>query len=148
MSRPAAAAKRLAVLASLCLPTALAGCGETVQFEGRIFDMLGVNDTSKRRDSAVPERAPLVLPPNARALPAPGSVAAAPSEDMNWPDDPDERRRAIAAADKKTKKFDAAKALQGQAQPGFLDRMIKRKKEEEQVGDVPEPEAGDPQVVR
>ncbi len=150
MSRPAAAAKRLAVLASLCLPMAFAGCGETVQFEGRVFDMLGVNDTTKRRDNAVAERAPLVLPPNQRALPQPGSIAAAAGQDVNWPDDPDERRRA-AAKTRQKKKLDASKAVEGRdVQPGLLDRMMKGKQaqQEEEVEAVPSPEAGDPQVVR
>ncbi len=151
MSRRRATAKRLAIAIALCLPMALAGCGDTIQYEGRVFDMLGVNDTTKRRDNAIAERAPLVLPPNARALPQPGTIAAVPGENMNWPDDPDERRRAVAVADREKKKLDASKAVEGRdPQPGLLDRMWKRKKEQEveEAVDVPSPEAGDPQVVR
>jgi hypothetical protein len=118
------------------LPLALAGCGETVQFEGRVFDMMGMNDTSKRQENSVPERAPLVLPPNAKAasLPAPQSQAAAAEENMQWPDDPDERAKAMEAAEKKKQAIDPSRAADSRYAPqrGLLDRMWNRRGDDEE----------------
>jgi hypothetical protein len=128
--------KTVLLAGASALPLALAGCGETVQFEGRVFDMMGMNDTSKRQENSVPERAPLVLPPNAKAasLPAPQSQAAAAEENMQWPDDPDERRKAMEAAQKKQSKVDAVKAVDSryEPQPGLLNRMWNRGGDDEE----------------
>lgn len=84
----------------------LAGCsGGGVEFEGKIFDMVGLSDLGKpRKDPKVTTRAPLVVPP-APKLPEPGAreTAAAPE---NWPvDEREVRARELAAAKKKLKNY-------------------------------------------
>ena len=66
---------------SLFLPlilavTLLGGCGfGDVQFEGKVFDAVGLSGQQARReDPKVKARAPLVLPPDAK-LPEPGKRA-------------------------------------------------------------------------
>jgi hypothetical protein len=80
--------------AALAAAFALAAC-DRVEFEGRVFEAVGLAGNQKTEAKDVPTRAPLVLPPN-RSLPPPGtpSVAAAPSD---WPDDPDERAKMAAS---------------------------------------------------
>ena len=84
----------------------LAGCSGAdsgVELNGKIFDAVGLTGVGKK--SAEPnlaERAPLVPPPRTDALPAPGS-ATIDAGHMAWPDDPDKRRAALAAADKNSK---------------------------------------------
>ena len=78
------------------------GCGG-VQFEGKVFEAVGLtNDSSNREDAKVPVRAPLVLPPK-RSLPTPGRPQQAATP-QNWPDDPNERIRQAALAEKTKKK--------------------------------------------
>jgi hypothetical protein len=69
--RPNAAA--LAV--SLCLTLGAAGCAmDDVQFNGGVFDAVGLSDASKKKsgEPKLAERAPLVVPPTLDNLPAPG----------------------------------------------------------------------------
>lgn len=77
------------------------GCGG-VQFEGKIFEAVGLAGEPEREEKTVAERAPLVLPPK-RTLPPPGrpQQAAAPE---NWPQDPNELQRQAALAKKKKKR--------------------------------------------
>ncbi len=69
----------------------LSGCaGQEVEFEGKIFDMVGLSGDRQQKDKQMEARAPLVMPPD-KQLPKPGpkEQVAAPN---NWPVDPDERR--------------------------------------------------------
>ena len=73
----------------------LSGCSDGIDLNGKIFDVMGISPTAqdaRRREPQLAERAPLVMPPDANHLPAPGSgqVAAA---DQAWPDDPDDRKK-------------------------------------------------------
>ena len=52
----------------------------TSQFNGGIFDAVGLNDTKKVGDPKLAERAPLVVPPSLDRLPPPGE-APAPTAD-------------------------------------------------------------------
>lgn len=84
----------------------LGGCSAgDVQFEGKIFEAVGLNGQQARSaDPKVKERAPLVLPPKAD-LPAPGKRVAA-GDDTLWPDDPDlARKRQISLAEKERQKY-------------------------------------------
>jgi len=71
---------------------ALSGCaGQEVEFEGKVFDMVGLSDVGKpKQDKQMEARAPLLLPPS-KQLPKPGSKEQVASPN-NWPVDPDERR--------------------------------------------------------
>jgi hypothetical protein len=57
------------------LALGVAGCGtDDIQFNGGIFDAVGLNDTKKSGDPKLAERAPLVVPPSLERLPAPGEA--------------------------------------------------------------------------
>lgn len=57
------------------LALGVAGCGtDDIQFNGGIFDAVGLNDTKKSGDPKLAERAPLVVPPSLDRLPAPGEA--------------------------------------------------------------------------
>jgi hypothetical protein len=69
---------RLLKAAALVVPLslALAACSaDDVEFNGGIFDAVGLSDTSKvkAKEPKLAERAPLVVPPTLDKLPQPGS---------------------------------------------------------------------------
>ncbi len=58
---------------------AIAGCSsDDIQFNGGIFDAVGLNDAKRSGDPKIAERAPLVVPPSLDRLPPPGEAPAAP----------------------------------------------------------------------
>ena len=60
-----------------CLTLGIAGCGtDDIQFNGGIFDAVGLSDAGKTRggDPKLAERAPLVVPPSLDRLPPPGEA--------------------------------------------------------------------------
>jgi len=77
----------------------LAGCGGGVEYNGAIFEALGVTNKPPEGPKDVPTRAPLVLPPSA-SLPEPGprQTAMAPAD---WPDDPQLRAEAEQAEEER-----------------------------------------------
>ncbi len=61
---------RAALLAAAFAATlALGGCGG-IEFQGKVFDYMGVSGDRKEPDVRMAERPPLLLPPNTKALPA------------------------------------------------------------------------------
>jgi len=77
----------LPVLAA-CLTVGIAGCGtDDIQFNGGVFDAIGLNDAKKSGDPKLAERAPLVVPPSLDRLPAPGE--APPPSQIAGINDPD-----------------------------------------------------------
>jgi hypothetical protein len=79
----------------------LAGCGgvDGVEFNGKIFDWLGVSPAAleaSRREPKLAERAPLVMPPNTNRLPDPGSGQPPSIDQASWPTDPEQRKLAAA----------------------------------------------------
>ena len=76
----------------------VAGCsGQDIQFEGKVFDAMGISGPAARpKDKKMAERAPLVMPPQSQ-LPPPGERVAA-AEEMNWPKDPELAAKAKQAA--------------------------------------------------
>lgn len=81
------------------LVLALAGCsGDDVQFEGKVFDLMGMNNATQR--SAEPkmrERAPLVVPPSLDRIPEPGAPAESLSADLAALNDPDRAKKTSRA---------------------------------------------------
>src|SRR4051794_33258402 len=80
MSHPLNRAGAILVCA---LALAVSGCGtDDVQFNGGIFDMVGLSDDAKAKnahgDPKMAERAPLVVPPTMDHLPPPGEGRSAP----------------------------------------------------------------------
>lgn len=78
------------VLAGL-LAVSLAGCGgfDGVELNGKIFDAMGVNNTSAPREPKMAQRSGLVVPPSTEALPAPGSGQSTAAADVAALQDPD-----------------------------------------------------------
>lgn len=79
----------------------LGGCGG-VQFEGKVFEAVGLGDKPKQQEQKVADRAPLVLPPK-RELPAPGPAQRIASPEQ-WPRDPNEVQKQQAAQKKRKPK--------------------------------------------
>ncbi len=77
-------------VALLSIPLLLAfgasGCSmDDVQFNGGVFDMVGLSDAARTNNSSEPKvaaRAPLVVPPSLDRLPQPGSEEAAENSDI------------------------------------------------------------------
>jgi hypothetical protein len=71
----------------------LSGCSDGVDLNGKLFDVMGISPSAqeaRRSEPQVVERSPLVMPPDSRLLPAPGS-GQAPAAQL-WPDDPEARK--------------------------------------------------------
>ena len=80
ISRPLNHAGAILVCA---LALAAGGCSsEDIQFNGGIFDMVGMSDSARAKanngDPKIAERAPLVVPPTLDHLPAPGGDQGTP----------------------------------------------------------------------
>ncbi len=76
----------------------VSGCGfGDVEFNGAIFEAMGLNNNGPREEPKLPPRAGIVLPPDTEQLPEPGSTqVAAPPPGEAWPVDPEERKVAAA----------------------------------------------------
>ena len=94
--------KPLSVVVLACALGACSGADSGVELNGKLFDVVGLSGVGGKRsgEPRLAERAPLVPPPRTDALPAPGGVSPQPSH-MAWPDDPDRKRQAQAAAQEK-----------------------------------------------
>jgi hypothetical protein len=77
------------VLLSLVL--AMGGCGgvDDVQFNGKIFDAIGMNSSTKSTEPKMKVREGLVMPPNVDRLPEPGKPAESVAADVAALNDPD-----------------------------------------------------------
>ncbi|MDA7947335.1 MAG: hypothetical protein MPJ78_07645 [Hyphomicrobiaceae bacterium] len=87
--------KHLIVVPTLAVAALLAGCaGDGVELQGPGFEALGLT-SKKKAEPKVPDRAPLLLPPDRARLPEPQqATAAAPPQ--NWPTDAQEVQKAEA----------------------------------------------------
>ena len=84
-----------ALLASV-IGFGLAGCSaDDIQFNGGIFDAVGMSDSTKTKskEPKLAERAPLVVPPSLDRLPEPGSTPP-PDTAIAGIKDPDEAKTA------------------------------------------------------
>ena len=73
----------------------LSGCADGIDLNGKVFDVIGISPAAQAVKNVEPkmaERAPIVMPPDASKLPAPGS-GQTPVAELVWPDDPDQRKR-------------------------------------------------------
>jgi len=136
----------LSLLAACFLALALGGCGG-IEFQGKAFDYIGLSDVGKQQeDVRMTERAPLLVPPNTRHLPPPGSPAVTRAD---WPADTDKERRRLAAlrkAEEEKKEAAAEPNTPYAGKPKLLDKMLGKSKtsvEDGEVVDVPEPDPGD-----
>ena len=101
---------RAGVLLSLALGLSACsgGLGDTgIQFEGKLFKAIGLGGSSKKDEAKLTDRAPLIVPPDTKKLPVPGSrqqeIAA-----QAWPDDPDQRKIRLAKQAAKKRKVACA----------------------------------------
>jgi len=138
ISCPGRAALLAAALASTL---ALGGCGG-IEFQGKIFDYVGLSGDRQEPDPRLAERPPLLLPPDTKALPPPGSGVAVATAREDWPQNPELVQKQIVKAKEaeKSKEEAANDPINPYAgKPTLLDKWLGRKKEPEQVDDVPEP---------
>ncbi len=141
---PKIAAKAIGLIAGACAVLSLSGCGG-IEFQGKLFDYAGLSGSGNKADPRMTERSPLMIPPDHRRLPPPGTPAiAAP----NWPVDSDiARKQVIAAKEKEDIKRESAidPTNPYAGKPSLLDKMLgKSKAEEEEERDaVPEPAQSD-----
>jgi hypothetical protein len=92
--------KPMRVLGSaLLLSLPLSGCGGyDVELNGAVFDYLGVSGPSQKKgEPKVAARSGIVIPPDLEKLPEPGSATAAAPPPEAWPDDPEQKKVAVAA---------------------------------------------------
>ena len=138
--------KGLSLLAACVLALALGGCGG-IEFQGKAFDYIGLSDVGKQQeDVRMTERAPLLVPPNTRNLPPPGSPAVTRTD---WPADTDKERKRLAALRKAEEEKKAAELEPDNpyaGKPKLLDKLLGKSKtttEEGETVDVPEPDPAD-----
>ena len=138
--------KGLSLLAACILALALGGCGG-IEFQGKAFDYMGLSDVGKQKEDArMTERAPLLVPPNTRSLPPPGSPAVTRAD---WPADTDKERRRLAElrkAEEEKKEAAAEPNTPYAGKPKLLDKLLGKNKtttEDGETVDVPEPDPAD-----
>ena len=86
--------QRLALVAAFAAAVLLGGCAG-VELEGPGFEALGISGNQKTTEPKVPDRAPLLIPPDRARLPQPQqSTVTASARPQNWPTDPDVLLRA------------------------------------------------------
>jgi len=139
---------RAALLAAGFAATlALGGCGG-IEFQGKVFDYMGLSGDRQEPDPRLAERPPLVLPPDTKALPQPGSGVAVATARQDWPKNPEIVQQEAVDAEKAAKAkqvtdaTDPLNPLQGKSNP-LLDKWFSKNKKVEQVDDVPEPDPAD-----
>lgn len=136
----------LGLVAALATSLALGGCGG-IEFKGKVFDYMGLSGDRKEADPHMAERAPLLLPPDTKALPQPGNGVAVATAREDWPKNPELTQKEIIKADDDAKAKDKAaidpiNPLKGKSNP-LLEKWLSRKKQVEQPDDTPEPDPSD-----
>lgn len=138
--------RALRLMGALACVFALGGCGG-VEFEGKVFDYMGISGERQKADVRMTERAPLLLPPNPKALPQPGQGPGVATARADWPNDPERVRKRVveeqqAKANAEEAKNDPINPYAGK--PTLLDKWFgKSKTVEEPIADVPEPDPSD-----
>jgi hypothetical protein len=138
--------RTVALGSTLACAAVLGGCGG-IEFEGKVFDYMGVSGNRQQADVQMSERPPLMVPPNLNKLPAPGQGATVAAARQDWPDDPEKVRVRVIEAEntKKAEAEAAADPLNAYAgKETLLDKLFGSKKTvEEPIPDVPEPNPSD-----
>lgn len=68
------------------------GCADEVQFQGKLFDVVGLSgNQQKSAEPKLAARAPLVLPPNNDRIPEPGTPADSVANEVAALNDPDKQ---------------------------------------------------------
>ena len=139
---------RAALLASALAATlALGGCGG-IEFQGKVFDYMGLSGDHKEPDVKMAERPPLILPPDTKALPQPQNGVAVATAREDWPKNPEVMQQETVDAQKAAKAkqvtdaTDPLNPLQGKSNP-LIDKWLSKKKKVAQPDDTPEPDPTD-----
>jgi hypothetical protein len=139
---------RAALLASALAATlALGGCGG-IEFQGKVFDYMGLSGDRKEADVKMAERPPLILPPDTKALPQPGNGVAVATAREDWPKNPEVVEQEAVDAQKAAKAKEVTDAsdpinpLKGKSNP-LLDKWLNKKKQVVPAEDTPEPDPSD-----
>jgi hypothetical protein len=129
---------------------ALGGCGG-IEFQGKVFDYMGLSGDHQQADVRMAERPPLLLPPNLKTLPQPGTGVAVATARPDWPTNPEVVQKQVAK-DKAVQQA-AAEAQDDPTnpyagKPTLLDKAFaklwgKGDADASPVDDVPEPDASD-----
>jgi hypothetical protein len=140
ISCPGRAARLAATLAATL---ALGGCGG-IEFQGKVFDYMGLSGDRHEPDPHMAERPPLLLPPNLKALPQPSNGVSVATAREDWPRNPEVVQNEVVKAKDDAKAKDAAAVdpinpLQGKSNP-LLEKWLSKKKKVVQPEDVPEPD--------
>ena len=148
ISRPC----RAALLASALAATlALGGCGG-IEFQGKVFDYMGLSGDRQEPDVKMAERPPLLLPPDTKALPQPGSGVAVATAREDWPKNPEIVQQQAVEAQKAAKAKEVTDAtdpinpLQGKSNP-LIDKWLSKNKKVVQPDETPEPDPTDKPIV-
>ena len=107
MRKTTSSIRYLPLLTAFAAALLLAGCGGGIDFEGPGFEALGLTSKKQKGDKKVPDRAPLLIPPDRARLPAPLASSATPAAaPQNWPTDPELVLKAEAnVAEQKNKDY-------------------------------------------
>jgi len=139
----------LGLAVSLALAAGLGGCGG-IEFQGKVFDYMGLSGDRQEADVRMAERPPLLLPPDTKKLPEPGNGVAAATARPDWPTNPEVVKKQIVAEKKKQEAQQEAEADPTNpyaGKPTLLDKafgLLKGNSAETQpVDDVPEPDPSD-----
>ena len=91
--------RRAICAAALAAFAGLGGCSDGIELNGKIFDALGVSTSSiaPKKEPRMERRSPIVLPPDGKRLPEPGSAPEYANQDQNWPKDREQKKIADAA---------------------------------------------------
>lgn len=137
-----------ALLASALAATlALGGCGG-IEFQGKVFDYMGLSGDRKEPDVKMAERPPLILPPDTKALPQPGNGVAVATAREDWPKNPEVVEQEAVDAQKAAKAKEVTDAsdpinpLKGKSNP-LLEKWLNKKKQVVPAEDTPEPDPTD-----
>ncbi len=132
--------------AAFAATLALGGCGG-IEFQGKVFDYMGLSGDRQEADPRMAERPPLLLPPDTKALPPPGSGVAVATAREDWPQNPEAGAEADRQGSRRPrrprKKPRTIPSILMPASRPFSTNGFGRKKEPEQVDDVPEPDPAD-----
>lgn len=105
MCKLASTIRRLPLLSAFAAALLLGGCGG-VELEGPGFEALGLTGNKKAAEKKVPDRAPLLIPPDRARLPEPVPQVAGVRPE-NWPTDPESILKAESSeAERKQREYE------------------------------------------
>lgn len=131
--------------AALSATLALAGCGG-VEFQGRIFDAVGLSGDRQQADVRMAERPPLLMPPDPAALPQPGNGVTAATARQDWPQNPEVTQEQVIKAEKDqlAKEESARQPLHPYiGKPTLFNKLLPDRSKAQEIDDVPEPDPSD-----